>query len=155
MTKKKRPEDKLPVGRPAIIDERVLQELIKAFAGGHTDAEACQIVGIAQSTLYNYQNKFPEFMEQKELLKLNPFIKARQTIVKYLNDPEYATWFLERKGKSEFGTKTSVEYTNADSESLTNAEIIKNAFLALPPEDRAAIFSEIASTATPPEGAPQ
>jgi len=143
MTPRKKPEDKLQVGRPSVIDDRILQELIKAFAGGHTDEEACQIVGIAPATLYNYQNRFPEFVEQKELLKLNPFIKARQTIVKSLLDPEYATWFLERKGKNEFGTKTSVEYSNADAEGITNAEIIKSAVLALPPEERAAIVSEV------------
>lgn len=143
MTPRKKPEDKLPVGRPAIIDDRILQELIKAFAGGHTDEEACQIVGISPATLYNYQNRFPEFVEQKELLKLNPFIKARQTIVKSLSDPEYATWFLERKGKSEFGTKTSVEYSSTDSGDMTNGEIIKNAIMSLPPEERAAIVSQI------------
>lgn len=149
MTPRKKPEDKLPVGRPAIIDDRILQELIKAFAGGHTDEEACQIVGIAPATLYNYQNRFPGFVEQKELLKLNPFIKARQTIVKSLSDPEYATWFLERKGKSEFGTKTSVEYSSTDSDDMTNGEIIKNAIMSLPPEERASIVSQIKEVVPP------
>lgn len=135
MTKKVRPEDRKQVGHPPVIDDRILQELRKAFAGGHTDAEACQIVGISPATLYNYQNKFPAFLEQKELLKLNPFIKARQTIVNNLSDPEYATWFLERKGKSEFGTKTSVEYTNTDAAALSDEELIKAVMASKPPAE--------------------
>lgn len=149
MAKNKLPNGKNPVGHPPVIDDTVLQELIKAFAGGHTDEEACQIVGISPASLYNYQNKYPEFLEKKNLLKLNPFIKARQTIVKSLSDPEYATWFLERKGKSEFGTKTSVEYSSTDSGDMTNGEIIKNAIMSLPPEERAAIVSQIKEVVPP------
>jgi hypothetical protein len=42
-------------------------------------------------------------------LQERPILKARQTIVKSLDDPEQAKWYLERKRKNEFSTKSEVE----------------------------------------------
>lgn len=152
MTKKKRPECKNKVGRPTVVTPEIVQKLENAFSIGCTDIEACLEADISRGTYYNYVNAHPEFIDRKEELIQAPFLKARKTIVSNLHTPDVAEWYLERKGKSEFGTKTSVEYSNADAEGITNAEIIKNAFLALPPEERKAIVSEVNQLNTPPEG---
>ena len=107
----------MPAGRPTIVDEAVLHKLEEAFSLGCTDLEACFYANISKSTLYNYQNANPEFVERKEELKENPILLARTSVVKGLQDnPELALKFLERKKKDEFSTRT--ESTGKDGEPL-------------------------------------
>lgn len=91
-----------PVGRPTVCTPIILERLRQAFALGCTDEEACAYAGIATATLYNYQNNNPEFLEEKEQLKQEPVLKARETVVNSLDDVETAKWYLQRKAKKEF-----------------------------------------------------
>jgi len=93
------------VGRKPLMTKSVLQKLKEAYLMGCTDREACLLAGISESTLYDYQSKNKEFLEQKQRFKTNPTIKARQTVIASLNDPKVAMWYLERKCKNEFGPK--------------------------------------------------
>lgn len=93
-------------GRPTVMTEVTLGKLEEAFAYGASDTEACFYAGINPDTLYEYQKKHPEFTERKEALKEQPILKARQTVVLSLDDPKNAQWYLERKRKGEFSTKT-------------------------------------------------
>jgi hypothetical protein len=93
-------------GRPTVMTEDTLQKLEMAFAIGASDIEACVYADIVPSTLYNYQNDNPEFLERKRMLKDRPLLKARQTVVDNLNDPRHAEWYLERKLKNEFSQRT-------------------------------------------------
>lgn len=113
MTKKKNPEDKKPSGRPTVIDELTLQKLENAFSLGATDEEACFQAGIGTSTLYNYQNAHPEYVERKNQLKERMIFKARAVIDTALNDgdKDVAKWYLERKKKEEFSAKVEQETT--------------------------------------------
>jgi hypothetical protein len=70
------------VGRPTIMTPETLQKLEDAFALGCTDLEACVYADISKSTLYNYQEQHPEFVERKEELKEHPVLLARQTVIK-------------------------------------------------------------------------
>jgi hypothetical protein len=99
--------------------DETLRKLEEVFALGGTDIEACLYADISKSTLYNYQQENPEFLERKEKLKERPFLKARQTIVKGLDDPANAKWYMERKGKGEFATRT--ELTGAEGKPLIMA----------------------------------
>ena len=103
-------------GRPEIITPEIVSKLEAVFAIGGTDLEACSYADIGKTTLYNYQQDHPHFVERKEMLKEKPFIKARQTVVKALDNPSDAQWFLERKRKSEFATRQ--EHTGADGKDL-------------------------------------
>jgi len=86
-----------------------LQKLKEAFAFGCTDEEACYYAEIGKSTLYNYQNDNPEFLEQKEALKQRPILLARQEVIKGLTgNPELALKFLERKKKDEFSLRSEI-----------------------------------------------
>lgn len=83
--------------------DEVLQKLEEIFLIGGTDTEACLYADISPATLYNYQKEHPEFLERKDSLKETPFLKARRTIIKSLDDPNHAFKFMERKKKNEFG----------------------------------------------------
>ncbi|NLZ73222.1 MAG: hypothetical protein GX905_05320, partial [Bacteroidales bacterium] len=81
-----------------------------------SDSEACFYANISKQTLYNYQKEHPEFVDRKEALKEKPILKARQTVVKALDDPKDAQWFLERKRKEEFSFRQEV--TGAEGKEL-------------------------------------
>ena len=100
---------KRSVGRPTVMTQEVLGKLEEAFAIGASDEEACFYANICKQALYDYQNKKPEFTDRKEALKQKPILKARQTLVKSLEDPVNAKWLLERKRKNEFSTKTETD----------------------------------------------
>lgn len=97
---------KHPGGRPSVLTEEVIKKLEQVFSLGGTDLEACFYADISHQTLYNYQNAHPEFVERKNALKEQPILKARQTVVKSLDDVQNAQWYLERKAKKEFAQRT-------------------------------------------------
>lgn len=103
-------------GRPTVMTPDIIRKLEEAFAIGCSDSEACSYADIGQSTLYSYQEKHPEFAERKEKLKERPILKARQTVVKGLDQVEHAKWYLERRKKAEFAQRT--EQTGAGGEAI-------------------------------------
>lgn len=111
--------DKKQVGRPTVINETVVSKLEQAFSMGCSDLEACLFADISKQTLYDYQKKHPDFIDRKAMLKEKMIFKARSVIADALNkkDENTAKWYLERKAKNEFGTRT--EITGADGVSLT------------------------------------
>ena len=118
MTKKKDPKDYVKVGRPTVMTDEVVRKLEWAFSIGCSDAEACFFAGISKQTLYDYQEKNPEYVDRKALLKEKMVLKARTVVANALNneDKDMARWFLERKRKQEFSAR--VESTGADGEPL-------------------------------------
>lgn len=111
-------KSKKPVGRPSIITKSVLDKLEYAFSLGCTDNEACLHAGINPATLYNYQKDNPEFLERKKLLKEEPVLKARQSVISgFSESPELALKYLERKKKDEFSLRQ--ELTGQDGQQLT------------------------------------
>jgi len=81
----------MPAGRPTIFTPDVIQKLEEAFLLGCTDLEACFAADISKSSLYNYCNDNPEFLERKEALKQNPVHKARRVILNALDDNDVNT----------------------------------------------------------------
>lgn len=108
-------------GRKPAINDDVLEVLRQAFLTGATDEEAAEFADISVATLYRYQEKNPEFCEEKEAWKTNPVMKARVTVYNSLNDPRIAAWYLERKKKDEFSTRT--EHTGKGGEDLPPVRI--------------------------------
>lgn len=102
------------VGRPSVMTPEILERLRSAFAIGATDEEACVFAGIGTTTLYVYQDNHPEFQEEKEQLKMNPVLQARNNVVEAMQKQENETeaqkqtrletskWYLQRKKKDEF-----------------------------------------------------
>lgn len=97
-------------GRPTVITEQVVDKLEEAFKIGCTDEEACLSADIDKKTLYNYIKKNPSFSTRKQQLKANPVFLAKKTIVDKLEkDVDIAKWYLERRKKDEFSTKTEID----------------------------------------------
>lgn len=90
-------------------DSEKTTKLEQAFAIGCNDKEACSYAEITEHQLYYYQNEInKEFAVRKAELKEKPILKAKQTIVKSLDDPTHAKWYLERKVKNEFGNSIEI-----------------------------------------------
>ena len=79
---------------------------------GCTDLEACLFADISKTALYDYQQTHPEFAERKEKLKETPILLARTTVIRSLNQPQSAQWYLERKKKNEFAQRN--EFTGPE-----------------------------------------
>lgn len=107
----------MPAGRPTIMTPEVIAKLEEAFAWGCTDPEACLWADIAPATLYNYQEKKPEFLERKNQLKEKPVLLARKTVVDQMQkDGKLAMDYLARKKKDEFSVRS--ELTGKDGKDL-------------------------------------
>ncbi len=92
-------------------EEAVLSLLRQAWSLDCPDAEASALANISPASLSRYLSTHPEVAEQKEALKLKPFLSARNTIIKGIvdGDKDTARWYLERKRKREFSTLQQVE----------------------------------------------
>ena len=105
MTKKKHPG-----GRPTKMTALVVKKLEEAFMLGCSDLEACLYAEISKQTLYNYQDKFPEFVDRKQLLKENPCMLARVKVIEGIKeDYNLAFNYLKSKKSEEFTEKRSIE----------------------------------------------
>lgn len=100
----------------------VLRKLEYAFSIGSSDKEACTYADIAPSTLYEFQKESPQFVERKAMLKLRPVLRARETIMKNLSQPETARWYLERKAAREFNPKFIVPDAPEEEEEFWTEE---------------------------------
>ena len=65
------------------MDDLTVKKLEEAFSLGCSDLEACLMANISKQTLYNYQDKNPEFVGRKERLKETPILLARNTVIDY------------------------------------------------------------------------
>lgn len=110
MTKRRKGKKTGPKGRSAMTPE-VLLKLEQAFSLGCSDNEACLLAGICPATLYNYQNRNPGYLERKALLKDTLILKSRGVVADALSkkDKDVAKWYLERKRRDEFSTRSIVE----------------------------------------------
>ncbi len=117
-------KEKNDVGRPTVFTPEIIDKLEAVFLIGGTDLEACLYANVGKSALYNYQQKNPDFVDRKEMLKETPFLKARKTIVESLNNPQYAFEYMKRKKKDEFSDRS--ELTGKDGEAL-NVSILNYA----------------------------
>lgn len=97
-----------PGGRPTVMTPEVVGKLEEAFAIDASVSEACFYADISRDAFYDYVKKNPEFSDRVEALRQKPILKARQTIVKSLDNPDDARWYLERKVKNEFANRTEI-----------------------------------------------
>lgn len=96
-------------GRPTVMTPETLKKLEDAFLVGATDIQACLAADISHATLYNYQEKNPEFIDRKEALKSSLALQAKNNMANSIasGDTTDSKWYLERKEKAEFSTQTN------------------------------------------------
>jgi len=86
-------------GRPTIMTPETIDKLEYAFSLGCDDLTACFHANIGKSTLYNYQNAHPSFVERKEALKNSPLFLAKKVQYDALveGDKTVAIKLIERR----------------------------------------------------------
>ena len=104
------------VGRPSERTEEVNRKIEDAAALGASIEEIAMYAGIHRATLYRWMQDDEELKDRIQELQERPILKARQTIIKSLENPHDAQWYLERKRKSEFAQR--VEQTGDKGKDL-------------------------------------
>ncbi len=96
------------VGRPTKLTPETVTKLEEVFAIDGTVEEACFYAEISRNAYYEWIKANPALNDRFEALRQRPFLKARQTIVKALDNPHDAQWYLTRKKKVEFGDNVDI-----------------------------------------------
>lgn len=103
-------------GRPDEFTDLVVMKLEQAFALDCSVSEACFNAGISRTMYYAHVKEGDELHNRFQALREKPVLKARTTVVAALNNPADAQWYLERKRKNEFSSRS--EHTGPDGEKL-------------------------------------
>ena len=118
------------VGRPARMTPEVIAKLEEAFTHCFSDKEACLYAGIHPATLYRFQEKYPEFSERKELLRLTPNMAAKKELVTGIKgNLDQARWWAQNKMTDDFGPKqvAPVQLNQFNIDSLNLGTEVKEA----------------------------
>lgn len=108
-------------GRPTVFTPETVMKLEQAFAIDCTVEEACSYAEISRQSFYEHIKRNPEFTDRIEDLRQRPVLKARQTIVKSLDNPQHAFEYLKRKRKKEFGDSKDI---TSDGKAITGNTIV-------------------------------
>lgn len=108
-----------------VVDKDVLHKLEEVFALGGTDTEACLYANISTSTLYNYQNANPDFLERKNELKQTPVLLARQTVVKSLKTDVNSAWRMVERKDPDLHPKQQIDHTTKGEKIENNPLIVQ------------------------------
>ncbi len=103
-------------GRPSKMTPEVIKKLEEVFAMDGSIGEACYYADISKVTYHDWIKKNPELANRFEALRERPVLKARQEVMKGLNNYQNAMDYLKRKKKLEFSER--VEMTGADGKDL-------------------------------------
>jgi len=120
-----RPTKKNPEGKQKSpkLTEDTIRKLEEAFSIDASVKEACYYADISTDTFYRWIKEYPKLSYKLERLREKPVLKARQTVVKSLDNPDYAFKYLERKKKDEFSPRQ--ELTGKDGESIKTSYEVK------------------------------
>ena len=121
-------------GKFTKLTDDVVKKLEEIFLLDGTVEEACFFAGISKQTLYNWFKDNPKMQERMDALRNEPFLKARRTIVKNLENPQYAFEYMKRKKKDEFSERAELtgkegKDLNPTTEELTKTNNLLNEFL--------------------------
>jgi len=120
-----RPTKKNPEGKQKSpkLTEDTIRKLEEAFSIDASVKEACYYADISTDTFYRWIKEYPKLSYKLERLREKPVLKARQTVVKSLDNPDYAFKYLERKKKDEFSPRQ--ELTGKDGEPIKTSYEVK------------------------------
>lgn len=104
------------VGRTSKMTPEVVSKLEQAAAVRATISESCFYAGISRETYYQWIKQNPELSDRLDDLRQQPFLKARQTIVSRLDDPNIAFRFMEKEKPEDYAERIKVEHSGAVSD---------------------------------------
>ncbi len=79
-----------------------------------SDEEACLYAEISPRTLYNYQKKYPVFLQIKQQLRLHPNMNAKKVLVDRIKDNiDQAKWWAKnhKSMRADFGELQEIKST--------------------------------------------
>lgn len=101
------------IENPVKLTPEVRAKLEEAAALDCTWEEMAFYAGISKSSLYNWLGCVEGLKERLDELKLNPFLRARKSVIEGLeNNPEFSLKYLERKKKDEFSMRMETDLTS-------------------------------------------
>jgi hypothetical protein len=112
-------------GRPTIDTPLTRQKIEEAASLDASVEEIAFYAGISRETYYQIIKKDKAFSDRILALRQRPVLKARQTVVQSLSDPQNAFRYLEKKRKVEFGNTVDVT-SNGESVAPRILQIIVN-----------------------------
>lgn len=95
-------------GRPTKLDDEVRRKIEEAAALDASVEEIAFYAGVHRATLHRWLQEDEGLRDRIQELRERPILKARQTITKALDDPNYAFKYLERKRRKEFGANVDL-----------------------------------------------
>jgi len=99
-------------GRPSKKTDSIVRKLEEATALDASIPEVCFYAGISKDTYYRWIKDDPKLSDRLKALRNKPVLKAREAIIKNLDDPNVSKWYLEKKMKKEFGQQMEQNNTN-------------------------------------------
>jgi hypothetical protein len=107
------------MARPSDYSEYIVRKLEDAFRDGASITEACEQAGIVRDTYYHWLKEKDGF--QTRMTDAQDWVNeiARAVVAQRITkkkDPETAKWWLERRVKDKFSTRT--EQTGKDGKDL-------------------------------------
>lgn len=106
--------------RPTKMTPEIRNKLEDAAALDASLEEMAYYAGIHRMTLYRWLKDDKELSDRVQELREKPVLRARQTINKALDDPNYSFRYLERKRAKEFMPAAKIEHTGSVAFSPTN-----------------------------------
>lgn len=107
------------MARPSDYCEVIVEKLEYAFRDGAHIYEACDMAGIDRQTYYNWLKDKEGFSARMEEAKEYVTEIAQAVVARSITkrkDPETAKWWLERRKKDKFSTRSEV--TGKDGKDL-------------------------------------
>lgn len=107
MTRKKLPSEYKKRGRPAAVDNDVVDKLLHAAAMGLNNNQTAVYAGISKDVLYKYMREHPDIKDRLETLRNRPAAVAVANVVNEIDrgNIDASKWYLERKCRDEYGTR--------------------------------------------------
>ena len=106
-----------------------LMDLKTAFLIGSSQNEACAYAGITPQGYCYWKRNMPEKLRERweflvEKWQNDMVLQARQTIREHIKDPMTSKWYLERKRRDEFATRTEQELKKVEKFSDVSDETL-------------------------------
>ena len=120
-------QDSAQSNNPITIE--TLMDLKMAFLVGATQNEACEYAGITPQGYLYWKRNMPEHLRERwDFLQSkwqnDLILQARQSIREHIKDPMTSKWYLERKRRDEFATRTEQELKKVEKFSDVSDETL-------------------------------
>ncbi len=80
MTARKDPAEKAKTGRPTAFKPAFVEQAKKACEAGFTDREIATLFGVTETTINNWKNEHPEFLESLKAGKSGPDDRVKRSL---------------------------------------------------------------------------